>query len=247
MSSTNTNVFTTTFVSKTSAAPVRRSDVKNLEAQKASIAKSSKSSMDSWVQDEQTKTLLPAQEMAWCGKALLAEAMRYQFRHGSKKLTKTLLEKAPLMSCHQRRFDEDFAFDLEEKQRSEIIDAALDHMKAVNPTITEEELVEERRALDCRISVPEIDPSSVTAPMAPAIAQAMWNDFDVVLGTTSTATTKKDDVPMPTTTPAPAKGQTMMSLQETRSKYAAAVNHFSQMMLWRLSSPKKKRSSRSSN
>lgn len=211
--------------------------------------------LDKWVLAQENSTYLKAADAAWCGKALLAEAMRYQFANKSKRLTKTLLERCPLMEYNQSRYEEDIAFQVEEQYRAKLVTEAL-HQKFSEGELEqmdEDEIEDERELLDRTVRVPELEAKDIVAPVAPELAQAMWQDFDVVLGVahprdiSKPASVKKNALQSSAKSlvgsgmqfhqqqPAGFSASVMpMTPEETKNKYCQTINTFTQLQLWRV-------------
>ena len=210
------------------------------EQQEAVVAKTHQIHHDRWVHahEETTTSLLSAQDSAWCGKALLSEAIRFQYSHKSKRLTKTLLERScPLMQREQSRYEEDIAFSLEEKQRLILIEQHLQRLPNVG-TMSEAELEDARDKLDRQIDAPEIEARDIVAPMAPELAQAMWHDFDLLLGVAPVQQQQPQQLAGKAQEGAGgvhrSSSPVFNSPKEIKAKYAQAMGSFTQLQLWRV-------------
>lgn len=231
------NTFTVCKTTATSSQKQFRGDfaaATTLEAQQAAAAKATKLSKDRWMHEEQSATMLELEDAAWCGKALLSEAIRFQYTHSSKRLTKVLLERCPLMGHAQRRYEEDCAFNLEEKTQQHMVGLALyraqsERVEAGEALMTKDEVQELRAQLDREIEVPEICPSSIVAPMAPELARAMWADLEVMMGAAPKAMAK---------CAAPVPQHQAASLDDVKAKYNQAIGTFTQLQLWRVKKSK---------
>lgn len=235
--------------SPTSSSSFRSDLDGGLEVQKVNLSKIKKSKLEAWAYELHNDTLLTPQDLAWCGKALISEAINYQYKNKSKKLTKAFLAKVPLMAHYQRRFEDDFVFDLEEE-----LGMALNSDIIIAPMAPELCSVI-YNDIECMIGVKQLmmlpaeefqSSQSLNGSMEKEIlVLEAVPEFSVAFNTIG-AVSSAVAIPIASL---PLKyqvnsGITLRSLVEGKKRYVNAINHFSQLNLWRLSSVDKKKKKR---